>query len=163
MRQIDDVILLFTRFLEASWDRVCDVGQVVNNAEAPNFTSDWLQANWEMLVEVAIGNVPLAIYGEGADVHPDSSRVFSPPGWELPTHVVVCLPKRGTSIHDSNGRLREFPPEGLAIDELGTVNEGYFDRGPPFDHVMLAEETERAAFRVDDVSFFVRPIRADEL
>lgn len=69
--QIDKAIKNFADFLNSSWLIVYPLlveRSYTSNEESIN---DWLQANWELLVERKVLNINeyLEVYGDGADYH----------------------------------------------------------------------------------------------
>jgi hypothetical protein len=76
MRNISNVIIQFSIFLNASW---AHVSPFFNDSKEINENiSNWLQANWEILVESAVckSGEFLDLYGDGADFdESESSRV----------------------------------------------------------------------------------------
>lgn len=101
--------------------------------------SDWMQANWELLVEGALGSplVRLEVYGDGADCNPKSSRFLSPN--LLPTHHIVCVPVSGDRLYDFlSGTQVVVPREPLKLDRLVTMGgDGWRHEAAPFDKVLV--------------------------
>lgn len=65
--------------------------EVVSEAVSDEILNDWMQANWELLVESRVcqpGLEFLTVYGDGADCNDGSSRVWFPEA--LATHGVKC-------------------------------------------------------------------------
>ncbi len=87
----------FSSFLATSWEEV----SLLSAADSTgSFTIDWLQANWEILVEGLLGQgIVLEPYGDGADCNGASSRVLYPD--RLPTHQIICKPLQGSQIFDA--------------------------------------------------------------
>ncbi len=65
--------------------------ELINNLDKGGIRDDFLQANWEILVEMLIcipGEEFLEPYGNGADCNGDSSRVSLPD--KITTHRIQC-------------------------------------------------------------------------
>lgn len=75
--EIDKAIRIFSKFLNNCWDIINPLvlGRFYTSNESS--ISDWLQANWEILVEKKILqlNEYLEFYGDGADYYGDSCRI----------------------------------------------------------------------------------------
>lgn len=75
-----------------------------SSVSSGSYWLDWLQANWESVVEAAIAserNIFLEVYGEGADCNGASSRVCFPSA--LATHQIVCIPKGKAALDVMSG------------------------------------------------------------
>jgi hypothetical protein len=111
---IDAVVRRFARLLAAAWSEVLDASRLSTTG---SFLQDWLQANWEIMVEASLEpGVFLEVYGEGADCNERSSRVYRPDG--TATHAVVCLPRlgAGTAQDILGGRHVAFTDAGLSME-----------------------------------------------
>jgi len=80
---------------------------------------DWLQANWEIIVEFRLQNFGITeglidIYGNGADCNGVGSRVSLPTS--LPTSAVHIVPN-------------------CIFHSFGTLIDGFFVQEAPFDYV----------------------------
>lgn len=96
---VDEIVRNFQQFLEASWQSV--ESTLPLTPEGEHFRLDWLQANWEILVEAVIrldGISFLEFYGEGAECNGASSRVWKPDAEA--THRICCVPKDGSEVTD---------------------------------------------------------------
>lgn len=97
MTEVDTVARKFSHFLNSSWESCEDF---IDTNSFHSLRIDWLQANWEILVEGAFfeSGVALEVYGEGADCNGASSRVLYPE--RLPSHRLVCHPAQGITVID---------------------------------------------------------------
>ena len=99
MRNTDAVLRSFSRFLASGWR---EAEALIGPIDPFNdLAADWLQGNWEILVESVLlpgGSGFLEVYGDGAEGHGSSSRVFRPDA--QPTHRIICLPKHGATAQD---------------------------------------------------------------
>ena len=96
---VDEIVRNFQQFLEASWQSVETALPLTEEGE--HFRLDWLQSNWEILVEAVIspdGTSVLEFYGEGAECNGASSRVWKPDAEA--THRICCVPKDGSEVTD---------------------------------------------------------------
>ena len=149
--RVDDLVRSFARLLAGAWPEVVAASRMT---EADNFVQDWLQANWEAVVEAGVGpGVFLEIYGEGADCNDRSSRVFRPEA--AATHAVVCLPRPGeASITDRlTGRVVAVGIEGVPLEELVSLEGSWFVAAPPFDCVLVEGDDLSYVFKMSDVVF----------
>ena len=97
---------------------------------------DWLQANWEILVESLIcisGSEYLEIYGEGADCNELSSRVWRPQS--LPTHFIrVSLIKDTIDVFtDQILKMEDFNNIEIMLDQYFSWDGKQYSEKPPFD------------------------------
>lgn len=147
---IDLLVRNFARFLNASWDSALVSAEVGNYQE---LIPDWLQGNWEGLVEAALRpGIFLEVYGDGADCNERSSRVHKPE--VVATNVVVCRPRSGNAAWDAlAGKPIIFPDGGLVLDELVSLAGSWYARRPPFDHALIIAAPNTMLFRIDDVLF----------
>lgn len=76
---ITHLLIGFHKFVHTSWDSL-----PANIKKNDNFElDDWLQGNWELIVETSLYHmlseaVSVQIYGNGADLNGESSRVLFP-------------------------------------------------------------------------------------
>src|SRR5690606_2936732 len=88
---IDKAIRVFSDFLNKSWGVIIPLLSDRSYTTDESSKSDWLQSNWEILVErkVLQLNEYLEVYGEGADFNGVSSRITNI--GSFPTHFVKVL------------------------------------------------------------------------
>ncbi|WDE07038.1 hypothetical protein SG34_009185 [Thalassomonas viridans] len=139
----------FREFLNASWGTVCkqfEFDEDLNN--------DWLQANWELLVESPLTTgdkrVFLPCYGEGAEGYSD--RIFNPDA-DI-THEIRCKGKDATKVFDHiSKRYIEFTDEGFIFNRFicVDVNDDYIE-SCPFDFIQV-EEFPNSAFAISNIDF----------
>lgn len=116
---------------------------------------DWLQANWECLVEGSIDpalGIVLEPYGNGADCNGGSSRVWRPE--LLPNAAVYVRHCNKASLVDViDGDLVHG---GAQFSHFGALAGGWPAIDAPFDLAVL--ETEKmTAIAVDSLRYFVEP------
>lgn len=152
---VDEIVRKFQQFLEASWQSV--ESALPLTPEGEHFRLDWLQTNWEILVEAVIypgGTSFLEFYGEGAECNGASSRVWNPAA--KATHRICCVPKDGSEVTDLvTGSSIE--PQDLDFFGFGNWDGKWYVTQPPFNVVVLdsREGVFRAGRRIVDV-FIVR-------
>lgn len=137
--EIDKAIRTFVDFLNSSW---IIVSQVLLNREYTSnedSVNDWLQANWELLVErkVLKVNEYLEVYGEGADYNGTSSRIADPEA--LPNFKVIVKTKNGNNILDvlNNEQVRF---EYATFDKIVGFKNGFYTFEPEFKYVLITDD-----------------------
>ena len=90
MNAITKTVQKFHEFLVKSWPTL-DSSKELIPADY-EIESDWLQANWEILVEYSLSiqlgkNIFLPVYGFGAGINGDSSRITLPAS--KPSHSLI--------------------------------------------------------------------------
>jgi hypothetical protein len=161
---IDEGVRGFARFLSASWDEVVRSADALECFDARGFMSDWLQANWELLVEVPFfesmrpRNAYLEPYGEGAECNDPSSRVWNPDA--LSTHRIVCLGAEDATLVDLlTGRAIDPTRGPLVFDHLASRSRaGWHEEAPPFDCVLGYQGDSEVLIRLDDVSLVAKDV-----
>ncbi|MGH1335927.1 MAG: hypothetical protein ACRBFS_07345 [Aureispira sp.] len=152
---IEQVVLGFRDFLKVAWPAFLKQLEQIPVSKQEDCIDDWLQVNWELLVETAICE-PLQYlwpYGSGGNANGISDRILFSEG--VITHAVVCYPKVGE--HFFNAFDNQLVRADLCIWEkfasLSTNKQHYID-GPPFDYVLLSREyNELIIVAVKDVVF----------
>lgn len=165
MKPLDKALLTYRKMLDSI---ATDVDGIDAMTPHGSYRLDWLQANWEMLIEGAVSMHPdygmqavfLQIYGEGADYHGSSSRLLEPNA--TLTHHVRCYPRHGESIQDKlTDQARESPQEGFFFGEFVSWDGSWFYRQPPFDHVLVRSDDGEAVFPCDGLRFDLHKLWED--
>lgn len=152
--EIDKAIKIFVDFLNSSWTIVYQL--LLNRDYTSNEDSinDWLQANWELLVErkVLKVNEYLEVYGEGADYNGISSRITDSEA--LPNFKVIVKTKNGNSIFDvlNNEQVRF---ENVTFNKIVGFKSGFYTLEPEFKYVLITDdnlELERVV-AISDIEF----------
>lgn len=153
MRDIHDIILGFRDFVAVNWDFITELDV---KDETDSVRIDWLQANWEMIVErqLRIPQIILEIYGDGAD-NGKSSRIHYPE--EFPTHRVVCIPHKNKTVFDCLNK-GEIPvtsaPSQFVLDRFVSMrSDGWCYEEPPFDKVLCFIDNTEVVLNIADISF----------
>ncbi|OJU73558.1 MAG: hypothetical protein BGO09_09380 [Bacteroidetes bacterium 47-18] len=152
--EIDKAIRIFVDFLNSSWSIVSPL--LINRDYTTNEDSinDWLQANWELLVERKVLDVNnyLEVYGEGADYNGESSRITAPE--VLPNFKVNIKSINGNEILDVlNNRLVEI--SNMTFEKITGFKNGFYILEPEFKYVLVTDDNlgiERV-FEMDQISF----------
>ena len=153
---IDSTVRAFITLLATSWPSIEVIAQEVSTG---SHVQDWMQANWEMIVEGTLppGKMFLEVYGEGADCNGRSPRVYEPEA--LATHAVMCVAPTGAGIVKDLLNQEHFAlgAEGLPLEEFVTLDEGWFARKPPFDCVLLDDGGRERVVSAKAVRFALGP------
>lgn len=150
---LDELILGYKIFLNKSWS---SVDKFFQHDSTGSLKDDWLQANWELLVEGQIdtGRVKaLDIYGEGADVNGDSSRILFPD--RQPTHSVL-VHSQNKSIYDYLANKTIEISEGTVLSKLVTFKNGWYYEKPPFNKVLVEFNGKEMVLDFEKVLFSLK-------
>ena len=76
---LNQIIRMFSMFLNNSWNIVIPLLRNRSYTTDESSINDWIQSNWEILVERKILEInnDLEVYGSGADFNEESSRIIS--------------------------------------------------------------------------------------
>jgi hypothetical protein len=156
---LDEALDAFLVLLRTSWHPV-KASLVGSAGWDESVVSDWMQANWELIVEAALSResqISLEVYGDGADCNDGTSRVWRPSS--LPTHAVACLPRDTTAKDQLTGQDVPFPAAGLPLSEFVTMvdGSGWFRAMPPFDCALLDVDGREVVVALPDLAFTLRP------
>lgn len=107
------------RILEQFREYLCLNFKGIESILTDDQIEDWLQANWEVMVEFRLRDAGITkglidVYGNGADCNESSSRV---------------------SLHDLHPTSAIHIAPGCIFHSFGTLKDGFFDQGAPFDYV----------------------------
>lgn len=99
---------------------------------------DWLQANWELIVEGLLPDASIVLepYGDGADCNGESSRVLYPD--RIPNHRLVCTSLNGHMLYDFlNHKELGISEEEIIFDRFVCIGkDGWYYEALPFDKVL---------------------------
>jgi hypothetical protein len=153
----DRIVREFQKFLCQSWGSVERFLQE-ETTDAEDLRLDWLQVNWEILVEAALCKTPyeiLEVYGDGADCNGASSRVWLPD--EMPTHKIGCSSPEGSRVFDvlssTSIELHKFE-----FGQFVAWDGKYYSFDVPFDHLIIERGNELAIVNATEISFNLEPI-----
>lgn len=139
----------FRDFLEMSWPIVSNFIQVESEV------SDWMQANWELLVERKTCKNQaefLEVYGDGADINGASSRVSLPTA--SPTHRIEVRPASNKIVLDKLSN-KGINPVTLTFDGFVSWDGKHYSFEPSFHFVLLKDKDEIYVASVESVEFFL--------
>ena len=149
--EINQAIRIFASFLNVSWDIVIPL--LSNRAYTTDQSSigDWLQSNWEMLVERKVLNINeyLEIYSDGADYNRGSSRMNDIES--MPTHTLRIFIDDDAIDILSNEIIRR--KSEFVFERLVGFQNGFYVDVAPFNYALALDgETERL-FKLENVKF----------
>ena len=115
--------------------------------------NDWLQINWELLVErkVLRINEYLEFYGEGADFFGRSCRMTDIDA--SPTHFIkVEILNTGAIDILNDQALKDI---SFKLNRLVSFKDGFYLTSPPFDYVLVNDEKtyDERVFGLNNVLF----------
>jgi hypothetical protein len=124
------------------------------NDTTGSFLDDWMQANWERIVEASILpdlRVVLEPYGEGADCNIRSSRVWNP---EAKPNTYINIRYVGNDILLNAIDGTEI--DGIMIlDHFCTLQAQWPVIEAPFDHVVLMRD-DPVVIPARDLQYYVQ-------
>ena len=161
---LDEYIENFRKLIELSWDHVASLEPYPdsNPQEVGETLGDWLQMQWEYLVEGMlrwVGQLDgyLECYADGTDSG-FGCRYFDNDAGA--THRICIRPRRGSSLEELiECKNIPFPDEGLPFDRFVSFSNGWHNSCPPFDHVLVEDlpadldSDVDLVFRLEDVQF----------
>ena len=153
---VDKTIKSFATFLNISWKYVEPLLKDRNYTSNEDSLADWIQANWEILIERKIlpwGNY-LEVYGSGADFNGTSSRITDIDS--LPTHTVYVNNLK--KIKDFvNNEIMETSSFEFKFEEFVSIQNDFYAFVPPFKFVMVSDrDNKERVFLIDDIFFDVK-------
>lgn len=151
----NEVILFFRDFLESNLKRVRDsVGQ--------ELLDDWLQTNWEILVESKLCTNRtefLEIYGDGADCNERSSRVWNPNAkamWQI--GILLNYP----ALDEFTGSMipvKKSADKHLIFERFVSWNGEVYAEDMRLEFLIASRDKNEYLLKVTDIEFEVVPIR----
>lgn len=155
MSCVDSLVESFRGILISSFPLV---HRLEESAGIDSLGADWLQANWELLVEGPLSKqigTPfcLEVYGDGADANGASSRILAPAS--LATHKIVCIPRKRSPIRDYLNEVPvDAPPSGFPLEKLVSLgSDGWYYETPPFDAALVLDADREMVFSLKDIEF----------
>jgi hypothetical protein len=153
---INRAIKVFAEFLNVSWSITDPLISKRTYTSDESSRNDWIQANWEILVErkVLPLNEYLEVYGEGADFNGASSRITDIEA--NATYSIRVFIKNATDIL-SNERIQS---NEYAFERLVGFKYSFYVDSPPFEYVLVQDEDigiERV-FPIKNVEFKIQLI-----
>jgi hypothetical protein len=150
---ITDSVNAFREILQCSWKEVSNTAE---RDTTKSFREDWMQANWERIVEASQDpnlNVVIEPYGDGADCNIRSSRVWKP---DAIANARVCIRYVGNeqliNVIDGN-EVHDI----MTLDYFCAVVGEWPEIDVPFDHAVLQHD-ELTVVPVRDLKYYLQPI-----
>ena len=144
---------LFTDFLVKSWSSLSDLMDDHDWDDDGDFTSDWMQVNWEFLVEREL------IKGQGFLTEIEwSARVTYPQA--KATHKVICKVKDPVILIDWIKKTENHEGEDLILEGFLTPVETSFGLYPPFDYADIRTIDNKKIYRapLNQCQFYITSI-----
>ncbi|HVI46753.1 MAG TPA: hypothetical protein VM802_17880 [Chitinophaga sp.] len=151
---IDKAIREFADFLNRSWSVAYPLLIDRDYTSDEDSINDWLQCNWEILVErkVLKLNEYLEVFGEGADFNGASSRITDPNA--LPNFKVIIRSNSKPGVYDVlNDEVVIL--KGVSFEKLVGFKDGFYTLEPEFKYVLIIDndsELERV-IPLDGIEF----------
>ncbi len=146
----------FVHFLDISWPAM---QPAFDGDKTSTLQIDWLQANWELIVEGGLLPNPVALrpYGDGADCNGASSRVLHPDRTE--SHLIVLEARQGRTLYDLLGKTTiEATKNSIVFDRFVSLRpDGWYHERPPFTHVLAEQEAEGVRVSREDAHARLEP------
>ena len=119
-----------------------------------SFKDDWLQANWELIVERRLGNFDLylEIYGEGTGYNVESSRVLFPD--KQATHNIILSSKNEDKLYDCLGEsLIDDKIESIIFQKFVTIKaDSWYYEEMPFNMIEALYKDEVVIISFDAIN-----------
>lgn len=128
--QIQGLVKNYRNFLIASWDSLSEILASLDWDNSPYFVDEWMQANWELLVERHL-DAGMTLLPYGFD---QSDRTRYSSSEKMSTHRIIC-----DREEVSTGEKYTF------LCFTGKVGGG-FEFGPPFDYVYVEASRTKKRF-----------------
>ena len=133
-------IRLFSSFLNATFNIVHPLIEERSYTSDEESINDWLQSNWELLIEKKIlgKDEYFEVYGNGADFYGASSRITDMEA--LPTHKIVVKKGRYSIAKDVLNDETIQLDNNLIFDRLVGFEDGFYVIKSEFNHVLLNDQ-----------------------
>ncbi|MGI9282624.1 MAG: hypothetical protein ACR2PX_23760 [Endozoicomonas sp.] len=156
MTFLKELVSKFKLLVECYWNNLSKISELESSGA---LKQDWLQVNWELLVEGLLrkeDEIVLEPYGDGAECNGASSRVLYPE--KKPTHCIICESTNDDNVYDFlNKKLLMIPEGGVIFDRLVSIREdGWYYEEPPFDKVLCDYQGKPVVLDFDDVELSVK-------
>ena len=152
MISVKELLEKFSNLLTYYYDNLSSLSEYDTSG---SLNEDWLQANWELLVEGLLGkeDLVLEVYGDGADCNGESSRVLYP-NW-LPTHKIICMPTDNNQAYDIlNKRQLDTSQNEIVFDRFVSIGrDGWYYEISPFDKVLAEYAGEYVVLDFSNTTF----------
>jgi len=156
------LIVGFRNFIATNWEFISSLDK---QDESNALLIDWLQVNWEMLVERHLPlPIMLEVYGDGAD-NGKNSRIEHPEA--SATHMIICTPKNGIPVYDYLNKTEvSSAADTIIFDRFVSIRpDGWYYEEPPFDKVLCFNNSSidrsEMVLNVDSIKFQTIPSTFD--
>ena len=153
-KNIESILENFRDFLISSWNNIERLEGFNEDSDfISDLLNDFLQSNWEILVESLIcepGEEFLEVYGDGADCNGASSRICFPD--KAATHRIECIGKSSLQVIDKLNGVR-IKPEDCIFHSFVTYSKGKYYQGIPFNGILLEHEKGISVVDINDIFF----------
>lgn len=135
-KRLEVAIEAFRRLLRDSWVAVNQVADDHAEGERSEFLANWMQANWEFLVESHVfwgdKKCTLDPYGDGAETGTPGSRIQ---GTDTePTHAVAIRNRGSEPLFDALTGNSISQSDEIVFDRFAASSkDGWFIEAPPFN------------------------------
>ena len=136
---ITNHIIKFRNFLNASWP--C-LDELMDNHEWDDdggFIDDWIQCNWEFLVERELLNKQGHLFPLEWN-----SRITEYRGQRL--YQITCTIKKDIELIDWIKKINNYENEKLLLSGFRTKHETSFGLYPPFDYVEIRSKDKKKIY-----------------
>ena len=152
----------FRKLLIVYWETI---NKILPCDNYETFKDDWLQANWELIVEGFLGDSDFVLlqYGDGADVYGTSSRVLFPD--RAYNHLFICCPRPGEPVRDClGGHMINSQANEIVFDRFVSMgDDGWYHETPPFDMILGNHAGKDVVVKFGCVDVTVRKITKSDL
>lgn len=157
--KITSHLIQFRDFLNSVWDDVHILLKDRDWKEDPDFIHEWIQANWEFLVERELFGqfeitegalTPCTLFNTNIRLQNPKAKI---------THEIFCKPKPGLYLIDKMSQ--EMLSDELKLIFRAFVKQSpYFELSPPFDciKVLCVQTKNYHLIPIDQVEFFLAPV-----
>ena len=156
---LDTAIRHFAKFINDSWEAAIPLLEGRDYTTDETSIADWLQSNWEILVErkVLKLNQYLDVYGEGADFNGSSSRVTDM--GSLPNYAIKVKSRLDKKILDFLNNKKILINNNNFVEFVSFKN-GFYQKRPKFNYVLLEDDIgiERVVL-IEEVEFELEEIK----
>ena len=157
MTSIKHLLEEYVNLLVSYWGNLESLSK---NDPTGSLRVDWLQANWDLIVEglLADAGIVLEPYGDGADCNGESSRVLYPD--RIPNHKLVCTSLSGHILYDFlNHKELNISKEEIIFDRFVCIGkDGWYYEAPPFDKILGECAGECIVIKFNDVDIQLKQI-----
>ena len=158
INNIDIAVRQFAEFINKSWETAIPLLLERNYTTNESSIADWLQSNWEIMVERKILKINeyLEVYGEGADYNGSSSRMTDP--YSLPNYRITVNSISNDKIFDL---LNEeyINANSLTFIELVSFKNDFYKKEPEFNFILIEDINDvKRVISLDQVSFGLQEI-----